>query len=254
MNRKPVFVLRWQHLVACLVGLLMWAVILAPAWASDRGDDVDVDVVTDVSNQVDVAGDTLNVAGDTIDIAGSKNRAYGFSHSLGDVDINEGQNCLGSEQWGTIIVSRQTNELNPWCAALFYELNGKHEFAAKMRCDIKSIADKYESTDECVDDQTLGGELPAVPPPELAALYDQAAQYDEHQDREEQHELDLARTVARQDELEARLDAEAAARRRAVAAGQEMRDQKRADDYDFAQQQLEQFMQIVEPPTPEGNE
>ena len=95
-------------------------------------------------------------------LSASGDKTFAFSHSLGDVDINEGKNCLGSEAWGSFIISRQTNELNPWCASLFYELNGKHEFAAKMRCDIKDIRKKYTTDSECWSDQDLS---PAAPAP-----------------------------------------------------------------------------------------
>jgi len=104
-----------------------------------------------------VSGDLFG--GDT-NVSTGGNKTFAFSHSLGDVDINEGQNCLGSEAWGSFIVSRQTNELNPWCAALFYELNGRHEFAAKMRCDIREIRKKYLSDEACWIDQDL---TPAQP-------------------------------------------------------------------------------------------
>lgn len=236
---------RAAWILLCLVGAF------AHASDNDNGPRVDVDVNTGGDTVNVTGGDTTLNAGDMIGgTTSNSNKAYGFSHALGDVDINEGQNCLGSEQWGTIIVSRQTNELNPWCAALFYELNGKHEFAAKMRCDIKAIGDKYETTDECVIDQTLGEITEA--PPELAALYDQAAQFDEHQDREEAHEYEIAATNKRYDELEAKIDREAA-NRRANYARQAEADKLAADDeYQFQQQMLEQFEQLVEPP--EGSE
>lgn len=210
------------------------------SWASDddrRGGDVDVDVGGDTTTLT--GGDTTVNAGDLIggDVSHSS-KAFAFSHSLGDVDINEGQNCLGSEQWGTIIVSRQTNELNPWCAALFYELNGKHEFAAKMRCDIKAIRTKYDDDAECVTDQTLGGYSEAAPP-ELAALTE--AHVEEDNERDYMAAQLAAEIMNRQDELEQRLDREATRRR---AVGAELA-KKKQDDAEYAQQALEQFQQIA---------
>jgi hypothetical protein len=131
----------------------------------DGGGDntTNVDVTGgDVNVPVDVGVQTGDMIGGDTNVSTGGNKTFAFSHSLGDVDINEGQNCLGSEAWGTFIVSRQTNELNPWCAALFYELNGKHEFAAKMRCDIKEVRKKYTTDDECWADQNLG--VPDVEP------------------------------------------------------------------------------------------
>jgi len=133
------------------------AVVATTAHATDRGDDVEVDV--DVGGTtVDVGGSTLS-GGDT-NVSTGGNKTFAFAYGMGDVDINEGQNCMGSEQWGTVIVGRQTMELNPWCAALFYELNGKHEFAAKMRCDIKEVRKKYTADSECWLDQNLRPDEP----------------------------------------------------------------------------------------------
>jgi len=78
-----------------------------------------------------------------------------FSYGMGDVDINEGRNCMGSEQKANIIWGSQAMALNPWCASLFYELNDRHDFAAKMRCDIDEILNKYTSLEECWKDQEL---------------------------------------------------------------------------------------------------
>ena len=141
-----------------------------------------------------VSGDLFG--GDT-NVSTGGNKTFAFSHSLGDVDINEGQNCLGSEAWGSFIVSRQTNELNPWCAALFYELNGKHEFAAKMRCDIKEIGKKYETEQECWRDQ----DLTPPPPPESEPTV-----LEEHFEIEEQHDEDLQMVQMQLEQVTERLE------------------------------------------------
>jgi len=190
---------RFKWLIVALLVLLVLFLIGPPA-ALASGDDDDgatatADAVADAAatagaTATATAGDLIGgdmIGGDT-NISTGGNRAFAFSHSLGDVDINEGQNCMGSEQWGTFVVSRQTNELNPWCAALFYELNGKHDFAAKMRCDIKEISNKYLTAEECWLDQEL---TPTVDAPELAELYDQAARYEEHQVIEDEHDEEL---------------------------------------------------------------
>ncbi len=146
--------------------LILFAVCLlsSPSWASDDDRGTGDATATSTSSAAALSqsgsgaaatvGDTVLNAGD-MTVGGSSNKSYAFAHGLGDVDINEGRNCMGSEQWGTFIVSRQTLELNPWCASLFYELNGKHLFAAKMRCDIKEVRKHYESSEECWVDQEL---------------------------------------------------------------------------------------------------
>lgn len=230
-------------LLACaIVGWLLW--INTASADDDRhgsGDRVDVDVNT---------GDNTVNAGDLVGGSNS-NKSWGFSHSLGDVDINEGANCFGSEAFGSVIVSRQWNELNPWCAGLFYDLNGKHRMAAIMRCDIKSVRAHFENDEDCIAENILAGPeaTEAQPPPELAALYQQAAQFDEHEDREEKHEYELAATRQRQDELEAAIRRETANRRNDRANIEKAQKQKVDEDYEFAQQMLEQYVQIVEPPT-----
>jgi hypothetical protein len=72
-------------------------------------------------------------------IGGDDALGIGLSYGMGDVDINEGQNCMGSEQKANVIFGKQRLALNAWCAALFYELNGKHLRAAAMRCSIPDI-------------------------------------------------------------------------------------------------------------------
>lgn len=151
--------LNWTLAILLILVLLA---LSAPTWASDDDDITGGDATATAgadSSSVSGADAVANaMSGDLIggdSTLSTSNKTFAFSHSLGDVDINEGQNCLGSEAWGSFIVSRQTNELNPWCAALFYELNGKHLFAAKMRCDIKEIGKKYETELECWRDQDL---------------------------------------------------------------------------------------------------
>ncbi len=211
------------------------------SWAS--GDDLTN--ISKNSNTIATGDTTLN-AGDVVGSSHSS-RAFAFSHALGDVDINEGANCMGSEAWGSIIVSRQTNELNQWCAGLFYDLNGKHKMAAVMRCDIKEIAKHFDSEAECVAENTIAPEMVAeVPAAAVAAIID------EHEDREEQRTLDLAAFAIRQDELEARLNRERNARRDYAHAAEIEKKEKAANEYEFQQRNLEAFQQIAT--TPEGSQ
>jgi hypothetical protein len=146
-------------------------ILLLPALAFAGGrnsDEVDVDV----SNTVNVGGDTVNVGGDTVNVGGptvntevgpttvnagdvalnSDSKSFAFAHGLGDVDIAQ---CLGSEQWGTVIISRQYLELNKWCAAEVYDAKGLYKMAAVLRCDIKEIKKHFNSPEECVEANTL---------------------------------------------------------------------------------------------------
>lgn len=116
-----------------------------------------------------------------------------FSYGMGDVDINEGQNCMGSEQRANIIWGKQQLALNAWCASLFYELNGKHTFAAKMRCGIPDIIDQYATIDECVTDQDLS----PIPDGEVADIFDEQRTQDQS----------IAVVQMAQYELEERLEA-----------------------------------------------
>jgi len=189
-----------------LAGLLVLALIAlaAPTWASgsDSGGDATATAGADSSSVsgADAVASAMSgdlSVGDTTFSNSSK--TFAFSHSLGDVDINEGQNCLGSEAWGSFIVSRQTNELNPWCAALFYELNGKHEFAAKMRCDIKEIGKKYETEQECWRDQDL------TPRDGSSGVADEIVSHID--EAVEQHDEDLMQVQMSQSALEQRIEA-----------------------------------------------
>ncbi len=130
------------------------------AYGDKYGDDVDIDIRSSDDMNTITSGD-VNVAGGDTNVSTGGNKTFAFSHGLGDVDINEGSNCYGSEAWGSFIVSRQYLELNTWCASLFFELNGRHLFAAKMRCDIPEISDKYATEEACWSDQRLGPDTPS---------------------------------------------------------------------------------------------
>lgn len=94
------------------------------------------------------------------------NEAYGFSHSLGDVDINQ---CLGSSAWGTILFSRQKLEPNLWCMAESYDARGLHKMAARMRCKIPVIAEDFTDPAQCIAENTITVE---APPPQPASIDD----------------------------------------------------------------------------------
>jgi hypothetical protein len=136
----------WMLVVLVLVACACVSAIRA-AWGDDghghsHGDDGDATASADslIDNAVKDSSLTLGL---------------GFSYGMGDVDINEGQNCMGSEQKAHIFAGKQEIVLNAWCASLFYELNGRHTFAAKLRCGIPEIGEHYATAEECVTDQDL---------------------------------------------------------------------------------------------------
>ena len=198
----------WYGVVwAIAIGWFIWATPVAMASGDRNNTDVDVDVDvggTDVHvGGTDVSiGDTNLTGGDT-NVSTGGNKTFAFAYGMGDVDINEGQNCYGSEQWGTVIVGRQTMELNAWCAALFYELNGRHERAAAMRCTIKDVREThpyYGDEMACIEGETLRpdeptvvGEVPAeVPVDEFIEQQIQIAVDEEVADQHEQVEYRIA--------------------------------------------------------------
>lgn len=236
---KPVFHVKPAHLIACLVGIMLWALMLSPAWAS--GDDITQS--NDMNNQT---GGDINIAGDNSDSLG-----IGFAHALGDVDIND---CLASTQWGTIIVSKQKVVPNMWCMGEVYDAKGMFDLAAKARCSVPEIRAWFDSDFACETANKWSGFVTIDPPASTGDVPEPAADCcDEDEETRDVHEQEIALALARTESLEQRLNDEAAARRRAVAAGQAAREAKRRDDYEFAQQQMEQFAQIVEEP-PTGTE
>jgi hypothetical protein len=152
--------------------LVLIALLLA-VLAHAGGDDI-----KQINKQSNDVGDTV--------ISGDKALGIGFSYGMGDVDINEGKNCMGSKQKANILFGKQELALNPWCASLFYELNGRHEFAAKMRCDIPEILAKYTTFDECVIDQELGPSGEVTESPVLKQLAAKAAQYEIHEEEDDE--------------------------------------------------------------------
>ena len=77
----------------------------------------------------------------------TSSKSFGFAHALGDVDINQ---CMGSTQWGSIIVSKQKLVLNKWCAAEVYDAKGLFDMGARMRCLIPEIAELFTTELECL--------------------------------------------------------------------------------------------------------
>lgn len=162
-----------------LAVIVVVVLVVAPVHAS--GTDIEQTTTVD---QV-IGGDS------------SKALGLGFSYALGDVDLNEGRNCYVSTASGNIIFGRQKVELNPWCAALFYDANRKHKFAAKLRCQLEDIIVEYTSKPDCVKDQTLAPRE-VTSSPALDAI---VAQYQEDEDERDAKYEELQQQV---EKLEAR--------------------------------------------------
>jgi len=109
-----------------------------------------------INKNTNIAASDSSAINEGVSLVGGDSKAYGFSHSLGDVDINQ---CLGSTQWGTIIVSKQKLVLNKWCAAEVYDAKGMYSVAAKLRCQIPEINKLFNTDLECIRENTW------TPPP-----------------------------------------------------------------------------------------
>lgn len=189
---------QFKLVVLFLLGMML--VFLAAPVLADEDRGPSVDVVTDVHTDV-----TTNMTGGDVntDIAGSSfsSRAYGFSHSLGDVDINQ---CIVSKQTGTFIVSWQGYDYNLWCMGEVFDSKGLWDMGALMRCDIPVIRAHFETDYDCLLANTVDQEV--IESPQLTELYDQAARFDEHQESEERHDTELTLVLQEQRTLIDRLD------------------------------------------------
>ena len=137
-------------IISLLLIVIVFAIIPGDAMASGGCNDGSCNSVLQDTRVF--GGD--NTAENSALIGGSRTQA--FSHSLGDVDIND---CLASTQWGTILVSRQKVVLNKWCAAEIYDHKGMYQMAAMMRCGIREIADHFQTESECIEANTVRVEV-----------------------------------------------------------------------------------------------
>jgi len=193
---------RFKWLILALIVLLILFLIGPPAaLASDDERGPNVDVVTDVTTDV-VTDVTTNVTGgdmvNQIDGDSYSSRAYGFSHSLGDVDINQ---CIVTKQTGTFIVSWQGYDYNLWCMGEVFDAKGLFKMGAEMRCDIPPIASKFEFRSDCLLANTVDQEV--TESPAHLELYQQAARFEVLED---EHDEELDRVQDKQAMLIERLD------------------------------------------------
>lgn len=191
---------RFKWLVLGLIVLLIVFLIGPPAaLASDDERGPNVDVVTDVTTNVtggNMTGGDM-IGGDT-NVSTGGNRAFAFSHSLGDVDINQ---CIVSKQTGTFIVSWQGYDYNLWCMGEVFDAKGLFKMGAEMRCDIEPIYSKFEFREDCLLANTVDQEM--TESPAHMELYEQAARFEVLED---EHDEELDRVQDKQAMLIERLD------------------------------------------------
>lgn len=148
---------RFWATLACLMFLVFLAAL--PAFADNgHGHDhggADVDVNSSIAG-----GDVSLAGGDVSTSVAHDSKAYAFSHGMGDVDINQ---CMGSEQWSTILVSKQKLVVNLWCMAESYDARGLYQMAAFMRCDIDMVRSHFETDQECWQANTISPQPVAQP-------------------------------------------------------------------------------------------
>lgn len=103
---------------------------------ADKNSDIDITQSNDQN---------LQSTGD-VNVGTGDSRAWGFGHSMGDVDIAQ---CLGSTQWDTILGGQQKLVLNNVCMAEFYLKNEKWGLAAMALCNQPEILKEFGSEAEC---------------------------------------------------------------------------------------------------------
>jgi len=163
---EPVNLFWW---IIAGIFLLLLLIVKQPK-AQYREIEQETEVITDVT------------------VAGDSSRAYGFSHGLGDVDIND---CIVSKQWGSILLSHQYYKYNIWCMANQLDKAGQHDAAAKLRCQIPTIKKTWPDRSTCESIMDL--EYEVIETPELTELKDRVARYDkdDEEDREQLEELQI---------------------------------------------------------------
>lgn len=96
---------------------------------------------TDVSQSVDVSNASDAFAANENINEGSLNRsdnlALGLSNALGGAAATG--DCYASTQTSIVVVAWQDNELNHWCAGVWYDSKGMRAMAARARCQMKGV-------------------------------------------------------------------------------------------------------------------
>lgn len=102
------------------------------------------------------AGDKIiqsNKMNNETNVSGDDSFGLGLANQLGAAGPTG--DCFGSKQWNALVFSRQDSEFNKWCAAVWYDANGKHDLAAQMRCQIPEIGNLDYGDSTCVSANTI---------------------------------------------------------------------------------------------------
>lgn len=192
--------------------LLILLLLPMLVFASGDDDDGAIATATAGADAAATAGATATATGGNLiggDLIGGDtsistggNRAFAFSHSLGDVDINE---CIVTKQTGTFVISWQGYDYNVWCMGEVYDAKGLYDMAALMRCDVPLVRGHFSTDAECLVANTMpmvsvATAPPAAPPVEVVAS-------SEYRERESEHEGQFEGLVDRINKMEAEKDA-----------------------------------------------
>ncbi len=148
-----------------VLGLIMMLAAHCEAQASgDCRDGSCNEVTQSIEAPVSVAGDRSDSLG------------IGVSNSFGGVAVGD---CVITTQTNIVVVGWQRHEENPWCMAMFYDQNGMHDTAARMRCTIEDVRSLFGNRQECIVSNTVKSVPRETAVNELAtAIAVQAEQYD----------------------------------------------------------------------------
>lgn len=154
------------------LALIIWLSTSPWVWAQsydDRNNDGDVSVNTTVTSD---------------SVVSNKTRALALSGA--DMEIND---CLAT--YSALFGIWQSTKVNPMCEAARFNAQGQYQAAAEMKCSTWKYRRVYGKGQACIDAVilTIPQEPPKEPPEgtQLADLYNRAAQFDDHAQREEEH-------------------------------------------------------------------
>jgi len=127
-----------------------------------------------------------------VDVATGGDSTRLFSVGGSDMEIS---GCLATFSW--LFGVRQAAKLNPDCEAgkeaVRLDKEGQHLAAAKMRCGTKLYRKRFGKGQACIDAVILDETLDV---PNLAGLYNQAAQYDERYEQQQELEQQVEELAA----------------------------------------------------------
>lgn len=131
-----------RHLFFLLAAIAL-VLLVGPVWGSGdcKGQSCNQD-----SGGSNASSDSMSGAvSDAVSTTGSS-RSLALGNGLGDVDI---AGCLGSEQFGTPLFSKQKLVINKVCLADFYLKMQKYSLAAQSLCNVPEILAEFDDEASC---------------------------------------------------------------------------------------------------------